>query len=119
MEYFLNLNPRPFEAIKNGTKKIEGRVPTEHNKNVPFNKIKKGDAIIFNNIFNKEKMKVRVLGVKHYPSFKEMLESEGTERVLSSKGNVEEGIKSYESLSGYKEGVKKHGVYAIEIKKID
>ena len=118
MEYSLDLNPRPFEAIKNGTKKIEGRVPTEHNKNVPFDKITKGDVIIFNNNSNGELMKVRVLGVKHYTTFREMLESEGTERVLSSKGNVEEGIKSYESLHGYKEGVKKYGVYAIEIEKM-
>lgn len=119
MEYSLNLNPRPFEAIKNGTKNIEGRVPTEQDKNVPFNKIKKGDTIIFNNNSNEDIMKVRVLGVKYYSTFKEMLESEGTERVLSSKGTIEEGIKSYESFSGYKEGVKKHGVYAIEIEKID
>jgi ASC-1-like (ASCH) protein len=119
MEYSLDLNPRPFEAIKNGTKKIEGRVPTEHNKNVPFNKIEKGDTIVITNNLNNEKMKVRVLGVKHYSTFKEMLESEGTDRVLSSKGTIDEGIKSYESLTGYNEGVKKHGVYAIEIKKID
>src|SRR3989344_4295778 len=118
MEYYLNLNPRPFEAIKNGTKKIEGRVPTEHNKNVPFNKIEKGDTIAFTNNFNKEKMKVRVLGVKHYSIFKEMLESEGTERVLSSKVTIEKGIKNYESFTGYKERVKKHGVYAMAIEKI-
>ena len=118
MEYSLDLNPRPFKAIKNGTKKIEGRIPIDNDKNIPFNKIKKGDIITFTNNFNNEKMKVQVLGIKHYSTFKEMLESEGTERVLSSKGNVEEGIKSYESLSGYKEGIKKHGVYAIEIEKI-
>ncbi len=75
MEYSLNLNSRPFEAIKNGTKKIEGRVPTGHDKNVPFSKIKKGDTIIFNNNFNKDIIKVRVLGIRHYSTFKEMLES--------------------------------------------
>ncbi|MEK6933391.1 MAG: ASCH domain-containing protein [Nanoarchaeota archaeon] len=119
MEYSLELNPRPFEAIKNGTKKIEGRVPTEHNKNVPFNKIKEGDTIIFSNNSTGGIMRVLVLGVKHYSTFGEMLKSEGTERVLSSKRNIEEGIESFESFNGYKEGVKKHGVYAIEIEKID
>lgn len=118
MKYFLELNPRPFEAIKNGTKKIEGRVPTKEDK-LPFNKMKKGDIIIFNNNSSKDIIKVRVLGVNHYSSFKEMLESEGTERVLSSKGNINDGIKSYESLSGYKKGVKNHGVYAIEIKMLN
>ena len=94
-------------------------MPTETTKNVLFDKIKKGDTIIFNNNSNKDIIKVKVLGVRHYSNFREMLESEGIERVLSSKGNVEEGIKSYGGFSGYKEGVKKHGVYAIEIEKID
>ena len=118
MKYYLDLNPRPFEAIKNGTKKIEGRVPIDADKNIPFNKIKKGDTIIFTNNSNKDIIKVRVLAIKHYSNFKGMLESEGTKRVLSSKGDIKKGIKSYESISGYKEGVKKHGVYAIEIENL-
>jgi ASC-1-like (ASCH) protein len=118
MEYFLDLNPRPFEAIKNGTKKIECRVPTEHNKSVPFAKLKAGDIIIFTNNLNNEIMKTKILAVRHYENVRAMLKSEGVENVLSSGGNIEQGIKSYHSLEGYKEGVKKFGIYAIEIIKI-
>jgi len=119
MQYSLELNPRPFEAIQKGIKKIECRVPTDHNKDISFDKLKKGDLIRFTNNITKEKMNVRVLGIRHYSSFRDLLESEGTEGVLSSGGNVEEGIKSFENFSGYKEGVKKQGVYAIEIKRVD
>jgi len=118
MEYSIDLNPRPFDSIKKGIKKIEGRVPTEHNKNFPLNKLKKGDIIAFTNNENGEIMKVNVLGVRHYKNVRLMLETEGTRNVLSSQGTVEEGIESYNRLKGYKEGVKKHGIYAIEVKKL-
>lgn len=115
MEYSLDLNPQAFEAIKKGTKRIEGRVPTEHNKHVPFDKLKPRDIIIFTNNENKEIMNVRVLGVRHYKDVKSMLEAEGTRNVLSNQGTVEEGIESYHSIRSYKENIEKHGIYAIEI----
>jgi len=116
MEYSLELNPRPFEAIKKGAKKIEGRVPTEHNKNVPLDKLKKGDKIIFINNSNGETMKVIATGVRHYKDAKTMLESEGVKNVLSSGGNIKQSVESYNKMHGYKENIKKHGIYAIEIK---
>ena len=115
MEYHLYLNSRPFEAIKKGIKKIEGRVPIDYDAKTPFDKFKLGDTIIFTNYENKETLKVNVLGVRHYKDVKLMLETEGTRNVLSSQGTVQEGIESYNSLEGYKEGVKKYGIYAIEI----
>jgi ASC-1-like (ASCH) protein len=116
MEYSLELNPRPFEAIKKGTKKIECRVPTEHNKNVSLDRLKKGDKIIFINNSNGGTMKVIVAGVRHYKDAKTMLESEGVENVLSSGGNIKQGVESYDKMRGYRENIKKHGIYAIEIK---
>lgn len=115
MEYHLDLNPRPFEAIKNKTKKVEGRVPTKNNKNIPFEKIKSGDLISFKNNETGEIIKTKVIYIKKYVDFKTMLENEGPENVLSSKGTIEEGIESYNKFEGYKEGVKKYGVYAIRI----
>lgn len=55
--------------------------------------------------------------VHHYHSVKEMLETEGVRNVLSSEPKtIEHGIKNYNSLEGYKEGIKKNGIYAIGIK---
>lgn len=116
MEYTLDLNPRPFESIKNGTKKVEGRTPTEYNKHIPFDKIKRGDFIIFINNENQEKMKTHVLNVRHYKDVRSMLEKEGVENVLSSKGTIEEGIESYHKFTDYEKNIKKFGIYAIEIK---
>jgi ASC-1-like (ASCH) protein len=118
MEYSLYLNARPFESIKKGIKKIEGRVPVNHDTKLDFNKFMAGDIIIFTNHENNETMKVRVLGIRHYKTVRLMLETEGTRNVLSSQGTVEEGIESYNRLEGYKEGIEKYGIYAIEVVKI-
>ena len=116
MEYLLEIDKGPFEAIKKGTKKIESRVPTEHNKNVPLDRLKKGDKIILTNNSNGETMKVIVAGVRHYKDAKTMLESEGVENILSEM-SIKQGIESYNKIKDYKENIKKHGIYAIEIKK--
>lgn len=118
MEYSLDLNQRPFEAIKTGTKKIEGRVPTDHNKHVPFDKLKEGDVINFTNNSNGEVMKTKVLRVTHYKDVREMLTAEGPENVLSSGGNIEEGVESYNQIGTYRENIPKFGIYAIKIEKI-
>jgi len=117
MEYHLYLNPRPFEAIKKGIKKVEGRVPVNLDKNMRFDKFKAGDMIVFINRENEETMKVKILGVRHYKNVRSMLEAEGTKNVLSSHGTIEQGIASYNSLDGYKEGIEKYGIYAIEFVK--
>ncbi len=119
LEYDLFLNPRPFKAIKAGTKKIEGRTVTEYDKHVPFDKLVKGDIFNFTNLETNEKMKVLILGVKHYKDVRTMLEIEGTKRVLSSGGTVNDGIENYNKLEGYKENIPKYGIYAIEVKYLE
>lgn len=118
VEYSLKLNSRPFEAIKKGTKKIEGRVPTDSNKHVPFDKLKKQDKIIFTNEETGEKMKVEVMGVRHYKDARKMLEKEGVENVLSSGQDIDGGVKSYNNFKDYKKNMKLFGIYALEIKPI-
>lgn len=113
MKYTLEINERPFRAILAGTKKVEGRTPTKSDE-TPFDKLKSGDLITFVNNVSKERLEVKVYFVHHYPNVKEMLEKEGVENVLSSEPKtVEHGIESYNSLRGYKEGIKKNGIYAI------
>lgn len=113
MEYTLEINDRPFRAILAGTKKVEGRTPTQFDK-TPFNKLKPGDSIIFINNVSGEVLKVRVVFVHHYLGVREMLEKEGVQNVMSSEPKtIERGIESYNSLEGYKEGIKKNGIYAI------
>jgi ASC-1-like (ASCH) protein len=115
MNYNLNLNDRPFLAIKAGTKKIEGRVKTSRNTFL-YSDLLVGDTITFTNKTTNEKMLVDVSGVRHYPNTREMLEAEGVENVLSSDMDIEGGIESYNSFSEYKENIPKYGIWAIEMK---
>jgi len=117
MNYSLELNSRAFQAIKNGTKKIEGRVQNSYDK-VDFKDLKKGDMITFENISTKEKMKVKIDEIRHYPNVKAMLEAEGTRNVLSTGGNIKQGIESYNKISEYKKNILKYGIYAIEIQSL-
>lgn len=113
MKYTLDIRDRPFKAILAGTKKVEGRTPTIFDK-TPFDKLKPGDSITFINNISSEVLEVKVSFVHHYSNVKEMLEKEGVENVMSSEPKtIEHGIESYNSFRGYKEGIKKNGIYAI------
>ncbi len=113
--YNLNLNDRPFKAIKAGTKKIEGRTPrTENDKT--YEHMTPGDAITFTNKTTGESMICDVLSVRWYHDVRSMLETEGVENVLSSGLDIESGIKSYHDLEGYAERIPKFGIYAIGIR---
>ena len=116
MKYILDINDRPFRAILAGTKRVEGRTSTRYNK-TSFHKLKPGDLIVFTNNVSKEKLKVKVNFVHHYPNVREMLGVEGVQNVLSSEPKtIEHGVESYNSLKGYKEGIKKNGIYAVGLK---
>jgi len=60
-------------------------------------------------------MACEVLSVGKYQNVRLMLEAEGTKNVLSSGGNIEEGIESYDSLGDYKDRIEKYGIYAIGV----
>ena len=115
MNYDLTLNDRPFKAIKTGTKKIEGRTPRDENDK-RYELMKPGDTLTFINNVTDEVMKVEILGVRYYPDTKSMLETEGTRNVLSSGLDIKGGIESYNNLEGYKERIKKFGIYGIEVR---
>lgn len=116
--FFKNLRERPFDAIKRGTKKIEIRANKKEPDNNSVNLMKSGDIIIFENESNKEKLKCVIERVTLYPTVKELLLKEGTKHTLSSTINIEEGIKSVESIGNYKEIIKNNGVFAIKIKDV-
>lgn len=115
MNYNLDLNDRPFQAIKAGTKKIEGRVQKDGD-DMRYEEMKQGDTITFTNNVTNESMVCPVLSVTHYKDTRTMLEAEGTRNVLSSGANIEEGIKSYNNLEGYEDRIKRFGIYAIGVK---
>jgi len=117
--FLKNLYERPFNAIKDNQKNVEIRA----NKNIlsgnSVNLIEKGDFIIFKKVDSEEKIKCEVERKTLYKSVRELLESEGTEHSLSSTNNIEEGIKSVESIGNYRELIAKNGVFAIKLKDVE
>lgn len=64
----MKLQPKPFEAIKNGTKTIEMRLWDEKRKHITV-----GDTIEFVNMAEpKQIILTKVVGVHVYPTFKEL-----------------------------------------------
>ncbi|MBI4739229.1 ASCH domain-containing protein [Candidatus Woesearchaeota archaeon] len=116
--FLKNLYERPFNAIKGGQKNIEIRA----NKNIfsgnSVNLIEEGDFIIFKKFNSEERLKCTVERKILYKSVRELLEAEGTEHALSSTNDIEEGIKSVESIGDYKELISKNGVFAIKLKDV-
>ena len=79
-------------------------------------KIKEGDKVIFTRKTDKEKMIVEILGVRHYPNVASMFNAEGQDYCMSYDAPRDEAIASYNQLRGYTEGIKEHGIWAIEVK---
>lgn len=116
MDYYFNLNDAPFEAIKTGKKKIETRIQTEDHPKSQFEGMENGDRIIFTKQSTEEKMTVKILGVRHYLGIATLLDTEGQENVMSYDCSREEALVSWNKLNGYEEGIKKHGIWAIEVR---
>ncbi|NJE26846.1 ASCH domain-containing protein [Thermococcus sp. MV5] len=107
MEWEMGLQEEYLRLIKEGKKKIEGRLYDEKRRQV-----KPGDTIIFG-----EKLKVKVKALRVYSSFREMLSEEGLENVLPGVKTIEEGVQIYRRFYTEEEE-KKYGVVAIEIEPI-
>ncbi len=117
MNYDLDLKGILFNAIKSGKKTVETRTKVPHTM-VDYEKMEKGDTITFTNLVNNEVLKVEVLAIRHYPDAREMLLAEGLDKTLSYPMELDDAVESYNELNGYTDGIKKYGIWAIEIKKL-
>ena len=106
MIHYMKLRNDPFERIKNGSKKIEIRLYDEKRKLV---KVK--DEIEFTNLENNEKIKVRVIKIHKFKTFKELFDYFDNSYFGSSSHD-------YNIMYDYysKEEEKNYGVVGIEIK---
>ena len=118
MKYNLDLNDRAFKSIKNKTKRVEIRTTKLGENHFDYGILKSGDEIEFKS-YDGEIINCVVGDVNHYDSIEELLTLEGTRYTLSSTNDFNEGIKSINSINGYKEAIKVNGVYAIHITPID
>lgn len=98
-----------FSLIKEGTKKVEGRIYKDFWKG-----LKIGDIITFYNDSNH--LDVRVVGLKVYENFQEFLSSEGVENCLPGY-KLEEGLEVYYKIYS-KNDEKMFGIVGIHIERI-
>lgn len=117
MKYNFDINNRAFNAIKNRTKRVEIRVTKLGNNHFDYSVLKEGDIIKFKS-YDGDILNCLIEDINHYDSIEELLTLEGTRYTLSSTNDFNEGIKSINSINGYKEAMKVNGVYAIHIKYI-
>ena len=113
MEHILKLQPKYFDYINNGTKRIELRLFDEKRQ-----KINLGDIIIF----QKEPelditMKVRVVGLLRYNTFEELFEDVGIEIMADKSMSKQELLNVLEEFYT-PEKQKQYGVLGIRIEKI-
>ena len=118
MKYNFDINNRAFNAIKNKTKRVEIRVTKLGENHFEYSVLKNGDIIKFTS-YDGDIINCIVGDVNHYNSIEELLTLEGTRYTLSSTNDLNEGIKSINSINGYKDAMKVNGVYAIHISLIN
>lgn len=108
MIHHMQLQPKPFELIKNETKTIEIRLNDEKRR-----KIKIGDEIVFSLADKPSQiLKTRVVNLYRFKTFKDLFEA-FPPRALGAKNKKDlAGVYKYYSI----EQEKKFGVLGIELK---
>ncbi|XP_073222992.1 uncharacterized protein [Cicer arietinum] len=96
-----------FTQLKDGLKTIEGRCASGK-----YNRIELGNRILLN-----KSLVFEVQGLKWYPSFFDMLETECLGKVLPGVESVEEGVKIYRRFYT-EEKEQTNGVLAITVSKL-
>lgn len=113
MEHILKLQPKYFDFIKNGTKRIELRLYDEKRQ-----KISIGDTIIFQKEPDLEiTMKVKVVGLLRYNTFEELFKDFSIELMADKSMTKRELLDVLEKFYT-PEKQKQYGVLGIRIEKI-
>lgn len=113
MKKIIAHNQKPwFELTRLGIKRIEGRLCRGK-----FAKIKSGDFLCIISQDEKSTHKTKVLAVRRYKNFRDMLRHETLEKVLPGVDNLGQGVEIYRKYYSA-EDEEKYGVVAIEIEPI-
>lgn len=113
MEHILKLQPKYFDYINNGTKRIELRLYDEKRQ-----KINIGDTIIFQKEPELEIiMKVKVIGLLRYNKFEELFEDFDIEMMADKSMTKKELLDVLEEFYT-PEKQEQYGVLGIRIEKI-
>jgi ASC-1-like (ASCH) protein len=106
----MNVQQPWFNLMKQGKKTVEGRL-----NRGKFKSLQIGDIIEWTN--KQHTFKLKIVGIRKYKTFKEMLEKEGLNQVLPIKDNIIDGVAVYRQFYLEKDEME-NGVLAIEFNKI-
>jgi len=110
-----NLQKQYFDLIKTGKKTVEGRINSGS-----FQNLRVGSKIKFFEQNDPRNFLIcEVIEINSYSSFREMLESEGVENMLPSTKSLEQGVKVYEQIPGFKKRCEKYGCLGLKIKVLE
>ena len=108
----INVAPQYFQQIRSGLKTVEGRIAKEK-----FCSFREGQILEF--ISEDDSLRTRILELKQFPTFKDLLEHYGLKTCLPDLDCLEAGVKIYHSFPNYKENESKFGVIGIKIELLD
>ncbi|KAJ3671525.1 hypothetical protein LUZ60_007604 [Juncus effusus] len=106
VNFELHVQEPYFSHLKDGTKKVEGRLATGN-----YNKVTEGSLLLFNKC-----LLLRVERITKYSSLHEMLQVEKLENVLPGVSTIQEGVAVYRKFYT-EEREKANGVFAISVSK--
>ena len=113
MEHILKLQPKYFNYINNGTKRIELRLYDEKRQKIAI-----GDTIIFQKEPELETtIKVKVIGLLRYNTFEDLFEDFNIEVMADKSMTKQELLNALEEFYT-PEKQKQYGVIGIRIEKI-
>lgn len=105
----VTLKPQYINMIRSGSKTVEGRINSGM-----FARVKPGDLIRF--WARQDEVHVVVESIYQYGSWRAMLEGEGVQTCLPNIRALEEGVRLYNNLPGYREKAERFGVLALRIR---
>ena len=111
MKYIMKLNPKYFEFMKNGTKRIEIRLNDEKRKN-----IKIGDEIVFQKETElKEELVTQIVNLIIKRNFKELIDNLDISEYADKSESLDEFLNDLYKFYT-KEQEEKYGVVGIQIR---
>ncbi|MBI2632779.1 MAG: hypothetical protein HYW78_00090 [Parcubacteria group bacterium] len=97
-----------FEAVKNGTKKVETRAATKK-----FISVKAGDSIVVR--CGKDRFEKKVKRVQHFFSLDALFKKYRPHKITPWISSEKKQRALYYSFPGYREKIKRYGIIAMEL----
>ncbi|WP_218814639.1 ASCH domain-containing protein [Rickettsiella endosymbiont of Dermanyssus gallinae] len=104
----INVAPKYFKQIRDRKKTVEGRLAKEK-----FSAMQVGDLLEF--VSGGDRILTKILEIKKFPTFKEMLEYYGVNQCLPGIDNLDEAVSIYHAFPGYRDAEVLLGVLGIKV----